>query len=71
MVEHIMACLCGVETPCTFEDQKVGVVWQCPSCKVVTARVTPRRGGDRIWIKVDPSEVAFYRLLEEPMEDEE
>lgn len=69
-IEYIMACLCGVETPCKHEGQQVGAVWQCPACKVATARVTPRQGG-RAWITVQPSEVEFYDLLKESEDDDQ
>lgn len=67
---HIMACLCGVETPCQPEDQQLGRVWQCPACKRVTTAVYPKRGG-KAWITIDPTDVAFYGLLDEPEVEEE
>jgi hypothetical protein len=64
-IRHIMTCSCGVETPCDAKDQCFGAVWQCPSCKEVTACVYPR-GGGKVWIKVSPQDVEFYDLLKEP-----
>jgi hypothetical protein len=64
-MKFAMACTCGVETPCNEQDQNYGAVWQCPSCNEVTACVRPR-GGGKVWIRVEPGQVEFYRLLGEP-----
>lgn len=68
-MRFINACQCGAETECKAEDQSLGAVFQCPKCKTVRGCVRPRGGGSA-WVEIDPSEVAFYRLLTEP-EDEE
>jgi hypothetical protein len=63
-MKHIHACLCGHEQKTTAEASGLGRVIQCEACKTVWAHVYPHKGG-RAWIKVDPSDVKFHRLLEE------
>lgn len=66
---HIWTCTCGAETECTAADQRIGAVYECPACKQVWGNLYPRRGGNA-WVKVDPSDVKFHRLLE-PAEEED
>lgn len=69
-VSFVYCCECGVETECDRDDLGVGSVMECPSCKLVCGRVTPKRGG-RAWVRIEPAQVKFYRLLEEPEEEED
>ena len=67
-IQHIYACLCGVETIVEKEDLTIGSVFQCPSCKEVNGRVISQNGGTA-WIKVSKEDVKFYNLIKKP-EDE-
>lgn len=64
-IEYIHACLCGTETKCTAEDQRLGAVFQCPKCEVVWGCVRPKRGG-KAWVAIDPKDVEFHGLIKEP-----
>jgi len=62
--DHIWACTCRHETPCTPEDHKLGAVFECPACKQVWGCVRPRRGS-KVWVPISEEYVEFHRLLEE------
>jgi hypothetical protein len=61
-------CECGVNTDCEWEDLNIGRVFECPSCHVVCGHVVPKAGG-RAWVRIEPAQVKFYRLLDEPEEE--
>lgn len=67
MMTCIMACKCGNETECTWEQMKLGSIWKCPGCEEVTVAISGNRG--KVWVTIDPSEVKFYGILD-PIEDE-
>lgn len=68
-MKFVWVCLCGCETECSNEDQTYGAIWHCEGCEKTFACVRPKQGG-KVWINVDPGDVKFHRLLNEP-EDEE
>lgn len=65
----VYCCECGVETPCAWDDLNIGSVMQCPACKLVCGHVIPKAGG-RAWVRIEPAQVEFYRLLVPPENDD-
>lgn len=68
-IQHIWACSCGLETPCTFADMKIGGYFQCPSCGESAVGVVSKRGRKE-FVKLDREHVDFLRLFEQPGENE-
>lgn len=69
-MKFIWDCTCGHAEECRYEDQCIGAVYQCSSCKQVWGSVVSRRGR-KVWVKIAPGDVEFHDLLKEPECDEE
>lgn len=67
-VQHIWACSCGVETPCTFDDMKIGGYFQCPACGESAVGLVSK-SGRKEFVKLDRSHVEFLRLFEPPTDE--
>ena len=65
----IYCCACGVETECQWDELRLGAIFQCADCLEVRVSLLTR-DGRKEWVKIAPDQVAFYRLLDEP-EDED
>jgi len=64
-IQHIWACSCGVETPCSFDDMRIGGYFQCPSCGESAVGLVSK-DGRKEFVKLNRDHVAFLRLFEPP-----
>lgn len=62
-MQHIWACTCGAQTPCSESDVRTGSVWHCENCDKSFGCVRPR-GDGKAWVTIDPAEVKFFGLFE-------
>jgi uncharacterized Zn finger protein len=69
-MKHVFACRCGCEEEVEREVFSAGYVYQCPSCQKIWACVRMRMG-PKVWIEVQKETADFYRLLEEPEDEDE
>jgi hypothetical protein len=69
-MQHIWACSCGVQTPCTFDDVKIGAYFQCPACKESAVGVVSKRGRKE-FVRLDRGHVEFLGLFDPPEMEEE
>lgn len=67
-VQHIWSCSCGVETPCTWDDMKIGAYFQCPVCGESAVGLVSK-SGSKEFVKLDRSHVEFLRLFEPPTDE--
>jgi len=68
MINHIWACSCGAQHPCTAEDQAIGAVFHCTDCDITWGCVRSPKG-PKVWCALRPSDVEFHGLLENPEEE--
>lgn len=68
-VSHIWSCSCGIETPCTFDDMKIGGYFQCPSCGESAVGLISK-SGDKVFVILDAKHVEFLGLFDPPQLDE-
>jgi len=64
-IQHIWACSCGVETPCSFDDMRIGGYFQCPSCGESAVGLVSK-DDRKEFVKLNRDHVAFLRLFEPP-----
>lgn len=62
---HVWACSCGVHTPCTFDDMKIGGYFQCPQCKESAVGVVSKSGW-KVFVRLDRSHAQFLGLFDPP-----
>ena len=66
-VTCVYCCRCGVETECQCDELRLGALFQCGDCGEVRVSLLSR-SGRKEWVRIEPDQVSFYRLLDEPEE---
>lgn len=68
-MQHIWACSCGLETPCTFDDMKIGGYFRCPMCGESAVGLVSK-SGRKEFVRLDRQHVEFLGLFDPPEDDE-
>jgi predicted RNA-binding Zn-ribbon protein involved in translation (DUF1610 family) len=68
-MQHIWACSCGLETPCAFDDMKIGGYFRCPMCGESAVGLVSK-SGRKEFVRLDRQHVEFLGLFDPPEDDE-